>query len=162
MGGLKKYLPITYWTCLCGSLALIAFPGTSGFFSKDALIEAVHAAEIAGSSYAYWCVLISVFVTALYTFRMVFMVYHGRERMDEKTRSNLRESPWVITLPLILLAIPSLLLGWVAFDPLLLDNYLYCRSMMCWPVLLLSIVARCNSSFTVCNLLRHGWLWLAL
>ena len=123
MGGLKKYLPITYWTCLCGSLALIAFPGTSGFFSKDALIEAVHASEIAGSSYAYWCVLISVFVTALYTFRMVFMVYHGRERMDEKTRSNLRESPWVITLPLILLAIPSLLLGWVAFDPLLLDDY---------------------------------------
>src|SRR5882724_909793 len=80
MGGLKKYLPITYWTCLIGSLALIAFPGFSGFFSKDTIIEAVHASDRAGSTYAYWCVLLGAFITALYTFRMLFMTFHGEER----------------------------------------------------------------------------------
>src|SRR5579859_3271080 len=80
MGGLKKYLPITYWTCLIGSLALIAFPGFSGFFSKDTIIEAVHASNRTGATYAYWCVLLGAFVTGLYTFRMLFMTFHGRER----------------------------------------------------------------------------------
>src|SRR5690606_37899434 len=80
MGGLKKYLPVTYWTALIGSLALIGFPGTSGFFSKDALIEAVHAANIPGATYAYWCVLLGVFVTAFYSFRLVSMTFHGSER----------------------------------------------------------------------------------
>jgi NADH-quinone oxidoreductase subunit L len=128
MGGLKKYMPITYWTTLLGSLALIGFPGTAGFFSKDALIEAVHAAgqtETAGLAhqYAYWCVLLGVFVTALYSFRMFFLVFHGKERIDEDARHHLHESPWVVTLPLILLAIPSVVIGWFTLGPLLFGDY---------------------------------------
>src|SRR5882757_6523004 len=94
MGGLKKYLPITYWTSLIGSLALIGFPGTAGFFSKDALIEAVHESHRAGSGYAYVCVLSGVFITALYTFRMFIMTFLGKERMDHHTQEHLHESPW--------------------------------------------------------------------
>jgi len=123
MGGLKKYMPITYWTCLIGALALIGFPGFSGFFSKDALIEAVHASHLPAASYAYWCVLIGVFVTALYTFRLMFMTFHGEERMDQHTRDHLHESPWVVTLPLILLAIPSVIAGWPAIGPLLFGDF---------------------------------------
>jgi NADH-quinone oxidoreductase subunit L len=123
MGGLKKYMPITYWTCLIGALALIGFPGFSGFFSKDALIEAVHASELPGTGYAYWCVLLGVFVTAFYTFRLVFMTFHGKERMDEHTREHLHESPWVVTLPLVLLAIPSVVIGWLTIGPLLFEGW---------------------------------------
>ena len=123
MGGLRKYMPITYWTTVIGSLALIGFPGTAGFFSKDALIEAVHLSTIPGAGYAWFCVLAGVFVTALYTFRLLFLVYHGNERMDEDARHHLHESPWVVTLPLILLAIPSLLIGWVTIGPLLFGDY---------------------------------------
>jgi NADH-quinone oxidoreductase subunit L len=124
MGGLRKYLPITYWTCLVGSLALIGFPGTSGFFSKDSLIEAVSLSHRYGSGYAYFCVLASVFVTALYTFRMFFMTFHGKERMDHHTQEHLHESPWVVTVPLILLAIPSALLGWFTVAPMLFGEFL--------------------------------------
>jgi len=123
MGGLRRYMPITYWTALIGSLALIGFPGFSGFFSKDAIIEAVHASAIPGARYAYWCVLLGVFVTALYTFRMFFLVFHGKERMDEHTRSHLKESPWVVTLPLILLAIPSLVAGWMTEEAILFGGF---------------------------------------
>jgi NADH-quinone oxidoreductase subunit L len=123
MGGLKKYMPITYWTFLVGSLALIGFPGTAGFFSKDLLIDAEHAAHRVGSTYAYYCVLLGVFITALYTFRMFFMTFHGEERMDQEVREHLHESPWVVTLPLILLAIPSALIGWFTVKPLLFGGY---------------------------------------
>jgi NADH-quinone oxidoreductase subunit L len=163
MGGLKKYLPITYWTSLIGSLALIGFPGTSGFFSKDALIEAVHESHIVGATYAYWCVLLGVFITAFYSFRLVFMTFHGPERFaaaghhgehesthvktDEDTGhepdthghdshdshdeshghghhgGTPHESPWVVTLPLILLAIPSLIIGWLTIGPVLFGDY---------------------------------------
>jgi len=123
MGGLKKYMPVTYWTCLIGALALIGFPGFSGFFSKDALIEAVHASHIPGATYAYACVLIGVFVTAFYTFRLVFMTFHGEERMDHHTREHLHESPWVVTLPLVLLAIPSVIAGWPFIGPLLFGDF---------------------------------------
>jgi NADH-quinone oxidoreductase subunit L len=123
MGGLRKYLPITYWTCLVGSLALIGFPGTSGFFSKDALIDAVHLSHRAGATYAYLCVLSGVFITALYTFRMFFMTFHGRPRMDHHTQEHLHESPWVVTVPLILLAIPSALIGWFTVEPMLFGGY---------------------------------------
>jgi NADH-quinone oxidoreductase subunit L len=123
MGGLKKYMPITYWTCLVGSLALIGFPGSSGFFSKDALIDAVHLSHRAGHTYAYWCVLSGVFITALYTFRMFFMTFHGKPRMDHHTEEHLHESPWVVTLPLILLAIPSALIGWLTVEPMLFGGY---------------------------------------
>ncbi len=123
MGGLKKYMPITYWCMLIGSLALIGFPGFAGFFSKDAIIEAVHASEIPGATFAYLCVLIGVFVTALYSFRMFFLVFHGEERMDEHTRSHLHESPKVVTVPLLLLAVPSVLAGILGVGPMLFGDY---------------------------------------
>ena len=123
MGGLRKYMPITYWTALVGSLALIGFPGTSGFFSKDSLIEAVAASHRAGSGYAYVCVLSGVFITALYTFRMFFMTFHGAERMDQHTKEHLHESPWVVTLPLVLLAIPSAIIGWFTIGPVLFGKF---------------------------------------
>ncbi|BAP57244.1 NADH-quinone oxidoreductase subunit L [Thioploca ingrica] len=126
MGGLKKYMPITYWTSLVGSLALIGFPGFAGFFSKDAIIEATHHAYVAersGAGLAYWAITLGVFITALYTFRMFFLVFHGQERMDEHTRHHLHETPPVVTIPLILLAIPSVLVGIVTIGPLLFGSY---------------------------------------
>ncbi|MGA2399338.1 MAG: NADH-quinone oxidoreductase subunit L [Steroidobacteraceae bacterium] len=123
MGGLRKYLPITYWTFLAGALALIGFPGTSGFYSKDLLIDAVRDSHRQFAGYAYFCVLAGVFVTALYTFRAFFMTFHGPERMDEETKHHLHESPWVVTVPLILLAIPSLVVGWVTVQPVLFGGY---------------------------------------
>ena len=123
MGGIRKYMPITYWTSLIGSLALIGFPGTAGFFSKDAIIEAVHEATIPGAGFAYFAVAAGVFVTALYSFRMFFLVFHGKERMDAHTREHLHESPAVVWIPLVLLAIPSLLSGAMAIDPLLFSGW---------------------------------------
>jgi NADH-quinone oxidoreductase subunit L len=123
MGGLRKYLPVTYWTFLVGSLALIGFPGTSGFFSKDSLIDAVAASHRTGSTYAYLCVLSGVFITALYTFRMFFMTFHGTERMDHHTREHLHESPWVVTVPLVLLAVPSAVVGWFTVGPMLFGDF---------------------------------------
>jgi NADH-quinone oxidoreductase subunit L len=126
MGGLKKYMPITYWTFLIGSLALIGFPGFAGFFSKDAIIEAAHhayAADRAGAGFAYFAVTIGVFITALYTFRMFFLTFHGKERMDEHTREHLHESPRVVTGPLVALAIPSILIGMFTITPLLYGHY---------------------------------------
>ena len=122
MGGLKKYLPVTYWCMLIGSLALIGFPGFSGFFSKDAIIEAVKASQIAGSTFAYVCVLLGVFVTAFYSFRMFFLVFHGKERMDHHTREHLHESPKVVTWPLVMLAIPSVVAGF-AIGPMLFGDF---------------------------------------
>jgi NADH-quinone oxidoreductase subunit L len=123
MGGLKKYMPITYWTSLIGSLALIGFPGFSGFFSKDAIIEAVHASSIPGAAFAYIAVLAGVFITALYSFRMFFLVFHGEERMDHHTKEHLHESPAVITVPLIMLAIPSVAIGFITIGPMLFGGY---------------------------------------
>jgi NADH-quinone oxidoreductase subunit L len=123
MGGLKKYMPVTYWTFLIGSLALIGFPGTAGFFSKDLLIDAVHDSHRFGSGYAYFCVLSGVFVTALYSFRAFFMTFHGEERMDHETKHHLHESPAVVTVPLVLLAIPSLVIGWITVQPVLFGGY---------------------------------------
>jgi NADH-quinone oxidoreductase subunit L len=123
MGGLRKYMPITYWTCLVGCLALIGFPGSSGFFSKDSLIDAVGASHRAWSGYAYFCVVSGVFITALYTFRMFIMTFLGKERMDHHTQEHLHESPWVVTVPLILLAIPSALIGWFTVGPMLFGKF---------------------------------------
>ena len=116
-------MPITYWTSLIGSLALIGFPGMSGFFSKDAIIEAVHHSTIAGHSFAYMAVLGGVFITAFYSFRMFFLVFHGEERMDEHTRKHLHETPRVVTGPLIALAIPSFLIGGFTIGPMLFGDY---------------------------------------
>ncbi len=123
MGGLKKYLPITYWTSLVGSLALIGFPGFSGFFSKDAIIEAVHHSNIPGHEFAYYAVLSGVFITAFYSFRMFFLVFHGEERMDKHTKEHLKEPRWVVTVPLIMLAIPSVFIGGFTIGDMLFGDY---------------------------------------
>ena len=123
MGGLRKYLPITWITSLIGSLALIGTPGFAGFFSKDSIIEAVAHSSTPGHSFAYFAVLAGVFITALYSFRMYFMVFHGKERMDEHTRSHLHETPWVVTLPLVLLAIPSVIIGWMYVDSMVFGSF---------------------------------------
>ena len=126
MGGLRKYMPVTYVTMLIGALASAGVPGFAGFFSKDAIIDAVHLSHLPGSGFAYFCVLSCVFVTALYTFRMVFMAFHGKERFaggghdaqhghdhHDTHHGGPHESPAVVTIPLILLAIPSVCVGWV-------------------------------------------------
>ncbi len=123
MGGLRRYMPVTYWTSLIGSLALIGFPGFSGFFSKDAIIESAHQSALPGANLAYAAVLIGVYVTALYTFRMFFLVFHGPERMDSHTRDHLHETSAVVTVPLVLLAIPSLLVGAFTIQPMLFGGY---------------------------------------
>ncbi len=123
MGGLGKYMPWTYWTTLIGSLALVGFPGFSGFFSKDSIIEAVHNSSLPGSGFAYFAVVCGVFVTALYTFRMFFLVFHGEERFDDHTRQHLHESPAVVIVPLVLLAIPSVLIGMLTIVPVLFGGY---------------------------------------
>lgn len=119
MGGLWSKMPITYVTYLIGSLALCAFPPFAGFYSKDTIIEAAHLTQIPGSHYAYYCVLIGAMVTALYTFRSFFMTFHGKPRMDEHTFNHVHESPWVVWLPLVILAIPSVILGYVLYMPML-------------------------------------------
>jgi NADH-quinone oxidoreductase subunit L len=124
MGGLWRYMPITWITSLIGTLALIGFPGFAGFYSKDAVIVAVGDSEIFGSTYAYFCVLAGVFVTSLYSFRLYFMVFHGKPRMDDHTREHLHEPPAVVTWPLILLAIPSIFIGAVYAGPMLIDGML--------------------------------------
>ncbi|MCG2634133.1 MAG: NADH-quinone oxidoreductase subunit L [Gammaproteobacteria bacterium] len=123
MGGIGRYMPITYLTALVGSLALVGFPGFAGFFSKDAIIEAVKVSHLPGAGLAYWAVLSGVLVTALYSFRMFFMVFHGKPRMDEQTRSHLHETPLVVTVPLLLLAIPSVVIGWIAIEPMLFSGF---------------------------------------
>ncbi|HQX46680.1 MAG TPA: NADH-quinone oxidoreductase subunit L [Steroidobacteraceae bacterium] len=120
MGGLAKYMPITAATCWIGALALIGTPFFSGFYSKDALIEAVGESHRWGAVYAYWCVQAGAFVTALYTFRLVFMTFHGKERFHGHDQGGVpHESPWVVTVPLIALAIPSVIIGYLTVGPLL-------------------------------------------
>ncbi len=143
MGGLKKYMPVTYWTTVIGSLALAGIPPFAGFFSKDAIIEAVQLSTVTGHTYARIALTLGVFVTALYSFRMLFMAFHGEERFghahatadaadaaneepghDEHAPAGPpRESPWVITVPLILLAIPSVYAGWAYIDPVLFGDF---------------------------------------
>jgi len=145
MGGLWKYMPITWITSLLGSLALIGFPFFSGFYSKDSIIEAVQASHLPGASYAYFCVIVGVFITAFYSFRMYFRVFHGKENFghdhhdhegdheDEEATSDHHhglapgqkphESPWVVTLPLTLLAIPSVLIGFFSIEPMLFGEW---------------------------------------
>jgi NADH-quinone oxidoreductase subunit L len=142
MGGLRKYMPITWFTSLLGSLALIGTPFFSGFYSKDSIIEAVHATHIAGAGFANFAVLAGVFVTAFYSFRMYFLVFHGKERFDQNPDAHHddhhdahhddhghaahvpHESPWVVTLPLILLAIPSVVIGFLTITPMLFGHLL--------------------------------------
>ncbi len=145
MGGLRKYMPITWITFLIGSLALIGTPFFSGFYSKDSIIEATHIAMehgMAGAGFAYFAVLAGVFVTAFYSFRLYFLVFHGKTRFHAHEPNELdagheeseehpgeehhgmpHESPWVVTVPLILLAIPSVLIGYFTIQPMLFGGY---------------------------------------
>ena len=164
MGGLRKYMPITYLSMLIGSLALIGFPGFSGFFSKDAIIEAVRHSEVAGSTFAYVFVLSGVFVTALYSFRMFFLVFHGKERMDHHTKEHLHESPAVVTIPLILLAIPSVIAGWLFVGPVLFEGYFRESIIVIAPH---DVLAEMGEHFTgAAGFVMHGLMapavWVAL
>lgn len=138
MGNLKKYFPVTWITSLIGSLALIGTPFFSGFYSKDSIIEAVKFSHIPGSGFAYFVVLAGVFVTAFYSFRLYFLVFHGKEKWREskphadeshdhhhglKPNENPHEPGWVVKLPLILLAIPSIFIGYVAIVPMLFGHF---------------------------------------
>jgi len=124
MGGLYKYMPITWITSLLGSLALIGTPFFSGYYSKDAIILAAGHADLGmASTYAYYAVLSGVFITALYSFRLFFMVFHTNERFDDHTREHLHESPLVVTVPLILLAIPSVIIAWFTTGDMLFGDY---------------------------------------
>ncbi|MBT9477682.1 NADH-quinone oxidoreductase subunit L [Polaromonas sp.] len=138
MGGVRKYMPITWITSLLGSLALIGTPLFSGFYSKDSIIEAVHESHLAGASFAYYAVLAGVFVTAFYSFRLYFLVFHGKERFDQNPDAHHdahddhghhgehqkpHESPWVVTVPLILLAIPSVVIGFMTIQPMLFGDF---------------------------------------
>lgn len=145
MGGLRKHMPITYITFLIGGLALSAFPFTAGFYSKEHIIEAAGFANVWGANFAYICVLLGAFVTSLYTFRVFFVVFHGNERYDQLPADETHghddhaqhgdhgkphESPWVVTLPLVLLAIPSLVAGAMFVNPLLFgDFFIYLNSV---------------------------------
>jgi NADH-quinone oxidoreductase subunit L len=119
MGGLAKYMPVTYLTFIIGAFALSGIPPFSGFYSKDAIIEVVRLSTVPGASYAYYCVLIGAFVTPLYIFRALFLTFHGNSRMDAETKAHVKESRWVVLLPLIALAVPSIIAGGILIGPML-------------------------------------------
>ena len=141
MGAVRKYMPITWITSLLGTLALIGTPLFSGFYSKDSIIEAVHFSNLPASGFAYFAVLAGVFVTSFYSFRLYFLVFHGQERYDQNPDAHHghddhhddhghhgdgkpHESPWVVTVPLILLAIPSVVIGYMTIEPMLFGDFL--------------------------------------
>jgi NADH-quinone oxidoreductase subunit L len=142
MGGLRKYMPITWITSLLGSLALIGTPLFAGFYSKDSIIEAVHESHLPGAGFASFAVLAGVFITAFYSFRLYFLVFHGKERFDQNPDAHHHdaseepdphhhreehlvphESPWVVTVPLVLLAIPSVVIGFMTIQPMLFGEF---------------------------------------
>ncbi len=181
MGGLWKHMKVVWITALLGSLALIGTPFFSGFYSKDAIIEAVHASTIAGSGYAYVCVLAGVFITALYSFRMFFLVFHTKERFHDADNHHHHKVPhddghkhtgththhghhhddhgvphhlpWVITLPLILLAIPSVIVAWFFAEPMLAGDFFKG---------VIYVAPEHNTLAVVAGHLEHGWLAFAL
>lgn len=138
MGGVRKYMPITWLTSLIGTLALIGTPFFSGFYSKDSIIEAVHFSHLPGAGFAYFAVLAGVFVTSFYSFRLYFLVFHGKERYDQNPDAHHddhhdhdhhgdgkpHETPWVVTVPLVLLAIPSVVIGYLTIEPMLFGDFL--------------------------------------
>ena len=139
MGGLRKHMPLTWITSLLGTLALIGTPLFAGFYSKDSIIEAVHATQLPGAGFAVFAVTAGVFITAFYSFRMYFLVFHGEERFhhkpfpaaadpaqdahDEHHDAAPHESPWVVTAPLVLLAIPSVVIGFLTIRPMLFGDF---------------------------------------
>ncbi len=169
MGGLRRYMPITWLTFLIGSLALIGFPFFSGFYSKESIIEAVHSSTLFGSSYALICVLLGVFVTAFYSFRLYFLVFEGKERFGRalhhahddqgehhhglKAGEKPHESPWVVTLPLILLAIPSVFIGLFTIQSILFGDWFGADVIR---------VASNHSGLSVMEASFHGWWQMTL
>jgi len=190
MGGLRKYMPITWITSLIGSIALIGAPGFAGFYSKDSIIEAVHLSHIPGAGFAYFALVAGVFITAFYSFRMYFLVFHGTPRFDASERHAAHidthacmtpaeqqgahdlgheagheeahdehapggpphETPWVVTLPLVLLAIPSVVIGAMTIQPMLFGDFFKGAITVLEPHNVLEEVGR---EF-------HGWLPMAL
>ena len=124
MGGLYKKMPITYITALIGTLALIGFPGFAGFYSKDMIIEAVHFSSLPYANWVYYAVVAGVFITAFYSLRMFFLVFHGESRVDHHTAEHLHEPAKSITVPLIILAIPSAVIGYFTIEPMLFTGWL--------------------------------------
>ncbi|MBC8221981.1 MAG: NADH-quinone oxidoreductase subunit L [SAR86 cluster bacterium] len=124
MGGLRKKMPITYVTSLLGTLALIGFPGFAGFYSKDMIIEAVHYSDLPFAGWVYFAVVLGVFITAFYSLRLLFLVFHGESRLDSHTEEHVHETAPSITVPLILLAIPSVLIGYFTIEPILFGGWL--------------------------------------
>ena len=124
MGGLRKKMPITYVTSLLGTLALIGFPGFAGFYSKDMIIEAAHYSDLPFAGWVYFAVVLGVFITAFYSLRLLFLVFHGESRMDSHTEEHLHETAPSITVPLVLLAIPSVLIGYFTIEPILFGGWL--------------------------------------
>ena len=164
MGGLRKHMPITWITCLVGSFALIGFPGTAGFFSKDAIIEAVHASTTPGATLGYLACLAGVFITALYSFRLVFLVFHGETRMDHHTLEHVHEPSAVIWGPLVALAIPSVIIGAIAIEPMLFGDY-FGQSIFVDPAN--DVLARVGEHYHgIAGFIVHGMLqapfWLAM
>ncbi len=187
MGGLAKYMPITAVTCWIGALALIGTPFFAGFYSKDAIIEAVGASHRWGATYAYWCVLLGVFVTALYTFRMIFMTFHGPERFREAAAHGAghddahghdshaepggdghggvpHESPWVVTVPLVALAIPSVIIGALTVGSVLFGDY-FGKAIFVLPAN--NVVGKVGEEFggwlsAALQSFAHAPVWLAL
>ena len=129
MGALRKKMPITYITALIGTLALIGFPGFAGFYSKDMIIEAVHFSNLPFADWVYYAVVFGVFITAFYSLRMFFIVFHGESRLDQHAEDHVHETALSITVPLIVLAIPSVIIGYLTIEPMLftgwLDNSIY-------------------------------------
>ncbi|MGN1057404.1 MAG: NADH-quinone oxidoreductase subunit L [Comamonas sp.] len=169
MGGVRKYMPITWITFLLGNLALIGTPFFSGFYSKDAIIEAVHASNLPAAGFANFAVLAGVFITAFYSFRLYFIVFHGKERYDQNPDAHHdehghddhghghdakpHESPWVVTLPLVLLAVPSVIIGALALMPMLFGDFfkgvIYVNHDL-------------HPSMKYLESIIHGWLPMAL
>ena len=168
MGGVRKYMPITWITFLLGSLALIGTPFFSGFYSKDAIIEAVHASKLPGAGFAYYAVLAGVFVTAFYSFRLYFLVFHGKERYDQNPDAHHddhghghghdekpHETPWVVWLPLVLLAIPSVVIGAVTLMPMLFGDFFRLNDVI-------HVDAARHPAMAVLAEKIHGWMPMAL
>jgi NADH-quinone oxidoreductase subunit L len=170
MGGVRKYMPITWITFLLGNLALIGTPFFSGFYSKDAIIEAVHASNLPASGFANFAVLAGVFITAFYSFRLYFIVFHGKERYDQNPDAHHddhhghddhghghdakpHESPWVVTAPLVLLAIPSVVIGAIALMPMLFGDFFKG---------VIYVDAAKHPAMTELAEKIHGWLPMAL
>ncbi len=165
MGGVRKYMPITWITFLLGNLALIGTPFFSGFYSKDAIIEAVHASNLPASGFATFAVLTGVFITAFYSFRLYWLVFHGKERYDQNPDAHHddhhahdddakpHESPWVVTGPLLLLAIPSVVIGAMALMPMLFGDFFK-------GVIYVDAAKHPAMAYLAENI--HGWLAMAL